>query len=374
MMRMAGLMRRWSPLAAACLVGVWLAGCGAAPELAEEAPDAPPAPSAAADGSWTVGPRMVPPPAMASDALRSSIASAPVPDPAATARAAPTTIEGWEAFLAQGEAQAAGALALAESLGVEVERDVIAGVTVRHVRPAEVAPEHAQHLFVHVHGGAYVLGGGDGTVSEAAAIAAAVGIPVVSVDYRMPPADPFPAAVDDTVAVFEALLAEHPAGTLALGGTSAGGALALSTALKLAETGRDLPGAIFAGTPWSDLTQTGDTQFTNEGIDRVLVGYQGLLSESAKLYAGDHDLTEPLLSPIYGDFEGFPPTLLVTGTRDLFLSDTVRTHRKLRRAGVTAELHVFEGMSHAGYLVVPDSPEAQEAWGELGRFLAEHLD
>ena len=106
----------------------------------------------------------------------------------------------------------------------------------------------------------------------------------------------------------------------------------------------------------------------------MLVGYQGLLSESAKLYAGDHDLTEPLLSPIYGDFEGLPPTLLVTGTRDLFLSDTVRTHRKLRRAGVTAELHVFEGMSHAGYLVVPDSPEAQEAWGELGRFLAEHLD
>jgi len=91
------------------------------------------------------------------------------------------------------------------------------------------------------------------------------------------------------------------------------------------------------------------------------------------LYAGGHDLEDPLVSPVYGSFEGFPPTYLVTGTRDMFLSDTARTHRKLRAAGAVADLNVYEGVSHADYLVVPRSPEAQEIFTELGLFLEKHL-
>ena len=114
-------------------------------------------------------------------------------------------------------------------------------------------------------------------------------------------------------------------------------------------------------------------ELEREGIDRILVGYDGLLSASARLYAGDHDLKNPLLSPLYGDFQGFPPTYLVTGTRDLFLSDVVRTHRKLREAGVVADLNVYEGVSHADYLVMPTSPESQQVFAELGGFLRQHL-
>ena len=157
----------------------------------------------------------------------------------------------------------------------------------------------------------------------------------------------FPAKDADTIAnTVRGLLEEHAAKTIGLGGTSAGGGLALASVQRLKELGLDLPGALWAGTPWSDLTKTGDSQYTNEGIDRSLVAYEGVLETCARLYAGGQDLKMPLLSPVYGSFDGFPPTYLVTGTRDLFLSDTVRVHRKLRSAGVVADLNVYEGMSH----------------------------
>lgn len=196
----------------------------------------------------------------------------------------------------------------------------------------------------------------------------------MSVDYRMPPDDPFPAAVEDVVAVWRSLLDEWPAKSMALGGTSTGGGLTLAATLRFIELGLETPGALWAGTPWADLTKTGDSQFTNEGIDRVLVSYEGVLQGAAKLYANGRDLKTPLISPVYGDFEGFPPTYLVTGTRDLFLSDVVRVHRKMRLAGVVADLNVYEGVSHADYSIVVDSPESEQVFGELGAFLLLHLE
>ena len=120
-----------------------------------------------------------------------------------------------------------------------------------------------------------------------------------------------------------------------------------------------MPGAIAPGTPWSDMTKTGDTYFANEMVDNVLVSNDGWLADAANLYANGHDLKDPMLSPVYGDLHGFPPTILTSGTRDLFLSNTVRVHRKLRAAGVVADLMVFEGQSHAQYLFVPDAPEGR---------------
>ena len=134
-----------------------------------------------------------------------------------------------------------------------------------------------------------------------------------------------------------------------------------------------MPGAIYLGTPWADLTDTSDTIHTNEAIDRVLLNYDGWLSAAARLYAGDHELTHRLISPVYGDFDEFPPTYLISGTRDMLLSDTVRVHRKLRAAGVEADLNVYEGMSHAGYMIVANSPESEQVYAELGDFLLEHL-
>jgi epsilon-lactone hydrolase len=149
--------------------------------------------------------------------------------------------------------------------------------------------------------------------------------------------------------------------------------MTLALMLRAKAEGVPLPAAMAPGTPWADLTETGDSYRTNEWLDNILVSYNGYLVHAAKLYANGHDLKDPQLSPIYGDFHGLPPAILTTGTRDLFLSNTVRTHRKLREAGVEAELQVFEGFSHAYYTIDPFLPESREAYDEIARFLSAHL-
>lgn len=111
----------------------------------------------------------------------------------------------------------------------------------------------------------------------------------------------------------------------------------------------------------------------NEYVDITLPTVEGAIRAAAKLYAGDFDLKNPLISPLYGDFEGFPPTYLVSGTRDLLLSDTIKVHRKLRDAGVVADLNVFEGIPHGAYLAAPGSSEFEAAMGDLKKFLETHL-
>lgn len=285
------------------------------------------------------------------------------------------TAEQWKAYVA-----AANALEekevdpLLKKFHATVEPGNVAGVPVFWVKPEEISEANRGRLLVHVHGGAYVIYGGRAGLPEAILMAHATGMEVVSVDYRMPPDFPFPAAVDDTVAVWKELTKTHTPRSVGLFGTSAGGGLTLATVLRLKEMGLPLPGVLMAGTPWADLTKTGDTYFTNELVDNVLGTNDGNLEASAKLYAGTHDLKEPLLSPVYGDLKGFPPTILISGTRDLFLSNTVRVHQKLLLAGVDASLLVFEGQSHAQYLLASDSQESMAALEEVARFMDLHLD
>lgn len=322
------------------------------------------------EGSWTLDARTVPAPEAVSKELHDAIAAAPKPD-ARQWSFIPDNADGWRAIQKGG-----GAISLqgiAEQNSVAIEADEVDGVTVFRVTPDKPAAEHSGNLFLHLHGGGYVLGGGNSSVTEAAAAAGIIGIAALSIDYRMPPDHPFPAAVDDVVAVYRHLLEKRGAKSIAIGGTSAGAGLAMAAVHKFIALGLETPGAIFAGTPWADLTKTGDTLYTHEGLDRVLVAYDGLVEAMAALYADGHDLKDPLISPIYGSFDGFPPTYLVTGTRDMFLSDTARSHRKLRAAGVVADLNVYEGFSHAEYLMVPTAPESREVFTEMGSFLAQHL-
>jgi acetyl esterase/lipase len=194
---------------------------------------------------------------------------------------------------------------------------------------------------------------------------------VLSVDYRRPPAAFYPAALDDVVNAWKGAVKMANPKNMALFGLSAGGALTLSAVLRLKqEAGVPLPAAIAPGTPMADLTGKGDSFHTNHMVDNVLVGI-GRCDAMAEYYAHGHDLKDPMLSPIYGDMRGFPPTILITGTRDLLLSSTVRVHRKLRQAGVVAELHVFEAQSHAQYN--RDTPEGKEAYEEIAGFFNRHL-
>jgi monoterpene epsilon-lactone hydrolase len=286
----------------------------------------------------------------------------------------PKTGEEWKPI---SEAGAAGTIrnlpGLTERLKVKVEKTVIDGVKAYVVTPEEISPQNQNRVLIHMHGGCYVLNGGDAGLPEAMLMAAFGRAKVISVDYRMPPEAYFPAALDDGMTVWKATLKTTPPKNIAIFGTSAGGALALEMVLKGKQDGLPMPGAIAPGTPMSDVTKAGDTFYTMEMVDNVLVSRDGFCDAGAKVYAAGHDLKDPLLSPVYGEMDGFPPTILTSGTRDLLLSNTVRVHRKLRQAGVEAVLQVFEGQSHAHYLRDDTAPETREVFEEIARFFDKHL-
>ena len=330
------------------------------------------------DSDWSIASRSLAPPVHASAELAEVIANSPQPNLDVSGRY-PDSDEAWLALQERARTGQSPLPALADQLDLHIESrevtvDAVTPITVYDVRPEQIAPAHRNHVFLHLHGGGYVLGGGPGAASEAAQISAAAGIYTVSVDYRMPPAAPFPAAVDDTIAVYRQLLEDYEPGQIAIGGTSAGAGLSFAAVLQMKNLGLPVPGAIFAGTPWADLTDTSDSLHTNAGIDRILITYDGLLRIGATQYADGEDLSNPLISPLYGDFSDFPPTILISGTRDMLLSDTARAHRKLLAAGVEADLHVFEGMSHAEYMIMPDLPEGQMTFTEISKFIKTHLD
>jgi acetyl esterase/lipase len=311
--------------------------------------------------------RTLPVPATVSPQMQAIIA-APL---SATWNVVPKSTDEWKTLSAPSAGR--GLDALRERFGVKSETVVLNGVTAYMVTPQVIPPENRNRLLVHVHGGCYVLGGGENATSEAIFMAGFGHFKVLSVDYRRPPEFPYPAALDDAMTVWKAAQKMAAPKNMAIFGTSAGGALTLSMVLRAKQEKLPLPGAIAPGTPMSDLTGAGDSFATNAMVDNVLVASDGRCDAMARLYANGRDLKDPLLSPVYGDMHGLPPALLTTGTRDLLLSNTVRVHRKLRQAGVEAELHVYEGQSHAHYLRDASAPETKEAFEELARFFDKHL-
>jgi len=210
------------------------------------------------------------------------------------------------------------------------------------------------------------MGGGDLTRVMTEINAAITGIVNWAPDYRMPPAHPYPAALDDVIAVYRALLQVRDPSRIIVGGGSAGGTLAAALLLRAKDEGLPMPAALVLLTPEIDLTESGDS-FTT--LANVSVGLQTLRDVNL-LYADGHDLQDPYLSPLFGDLAGFPPTLVIGGTRDLFLSNTVRMHRQLREAGVDADLHIFDGRPHAGY---GNAPEEAAVSAEQVAFVRRHL-
>jgi epsilon-lactone hydrolase len=325
----------------------------------------------ATPGSRSVPAKIVPVPQDIGPAAQALVA-APYRLPAWNAN--PATAEDWRVLVRKlADAALPGLAKARETLGVTMEPTVIGGVKGFIFTPRIIPEAHRNQLIINVHGGGYVYGPGEAGTAEAMLMSAYGGYKVIEFDYRMPPDAPYPAAMDDAMAVWRAALTMQDPSRMAIVGTSTGGGMTLAMILRAKQEGLPLPAAIAPGTPWSDLTETGDTYKTNEWVDNVLVSYHGYLRRAAELYANGHDLKDPQLSPIYGDFSGFPPTILTSGTRDLFLSLTVLTHRKLRRAGVEAALQVFEGASHAQYYINPFTPESKEAFAEIASFFDKHL-
>jgi len=286
----------------------------------------------------------------------------------------PETVADWKSRVdAAAAATVAGLPKLREALGVTVEPTTIAGVKAFIVTPASVAPANRDRVLLHFHGGVRVMNPGESGTREAILMAGLAGFKVISVDYRMPPDFPFPATLDDAVAVYRELIKTIKPENIGIFGASAGGSLTLTTLLRAKMETLPMPGAIAPGTPTVDLSKTGDTLFTNAGVDNILGTQEGFIRATALLYANGRDLKDPLLSPIYGDVRGFPPAILTSGTRDLYLSNTVRMHRKLRAAGVEAVLQVWEGQSHVQYMSDVTAPEVKEYHEEVARFFDQHL-
>jgi monoterpene epsilon-lactone hydrolase len=286
----------------------------------------------------------------------------------------PKSAQEWQQVV---EARAATTLkmlpGLIERMKVKVEKAVIDGVRALMVTPESILPNNRHRVLIHMHGGCYVFNPGDAGLPEAVMMAGLGGFRVISVDYRMPPEARFPAALDDGITLYKHLLRTTDPRRVAIFGTSAGGALTLAIVLRAKQEGIPVPAVIAPGTPMSDVTGVGDTFFTNELVDNVLVSRNGICQAAVQYYAAGHDMKDPFLSPVYGDMAGFPPTILTSGTRDLLLSNTVRVHRKMRQAGVEAYLQIFEGQSHAHYLFDDSAPESREVVAEISEFFDKRM-
>ncbi|WP_329655535.1 alpha/beta hydrolase fold domain-containing protein [Phenylobacterium sp.] len=284
----------------------------------------------------------------------------------------PQTNAAWEAFFnpdpARTHARIAGLLTRYHLAMVE---ETLGGVHCYRIRPNDATGQTGR-LLVNLHGGAYTGGRGESGLLEAVLVAGASRIETVEVDYRMPPSDPFPAPLDDAIGVWRELSRTHPGYSLGLFGTSSGGGMVLAATQRIIRSGLRRPDAIMAGTPWSDLSETGDSYQVNRFADPLVYG--GELSVAARQYAHGLALTDPALSPVYGSFAGFPTTLLLAGTRDLFLSNTVRVDRRLRDAGRRSELIIYEGQTHAAYLSGVEVPETLTALRDISAFFTAELD
>ena len=247
----------------------------------------------------------------------------------------------------------------------------IAGVPVRIITPPTIGRGKENHVLLDFHGGGFIVD--SGSLSETIPIANLTQTKVISVLYRLAPEHPFPATVDDTIAVYKELLRTYKAQNIAIFGTSAGAVLTAETAVKIKQLKLPMPAALGIFSGMGDFSRRGDSDviFGLNGFSGPVDPYVPgavLLPE----YVAKTDPKDPVLSPVYADLHGMPPTLFMTSTRDLLLSGTSILHLAYLRAGVDAQIIVYEALPHAFWNNL-SLPESREAFGLMARFLDKHV-
>lgn len=254
--------------------------------------------------------------------------------------------------------------------GVSTEATRIAGLPGEWLRP-DGPPRRG--LLLYLHGGAYVQGSVKTTRAMAARLALASGTPTFIVDYRLAPEHPFPAALDDAMAVMAALRQAHPGQPLAIAGDSAGGGLTLATALRLRDEEQPAPAALALMSPWTDLTLSNATHDSKAAVDPFFPS-RAVLRPAAQAYAAGRDLRSPLISPQFARLGGLPPTLIHVGEREALLDDARLLAQGMALQGCSSELQVFSGMWHVWQAFGGRVPEADRSITAIGAFLRRHLD
>ncbi len=246
----------------------------------------------------------------------------------------------------------------------------LGGVPCRRIRSLDA---NAERVVVYFHGGGYVLPGAAGHALVAAHLSRAARCEVVLVDYRLAPEAPFPAAVEDALAVVIALAAEGIAfERMVLAGDSAGGGLAAATLLNLKNQGLPQPAAAALISPWLDLALTGDSMKTNHMKDPMLS--KAVLDRWAKLYLGERDPLAPLASPLFGDLAQLAPVLVHVGETEVLLGDAEQFVDHIIDAGGSAALKVFSNVPHVFQLLIGRVPEAKTSLDLIGQYILEQFE
>lgn len=253
---------------------------------------------------------------------------------------------------------------------VNIEGQTIGGVRTDVITPLSIPQAKRNRVLINVHGGGF--NSDSGSLVEGIPIANLTRTKVVSVYYRLAPEHPFPAAVDDTVAVYKELLKTHQPRDIGLFGTSAGAILTAEVAVRLRQLGLPLPAALGVFSGKGDMSQREDSEsiFTLSGFGGPLKPPSA--GDTLNPYVGGTNPKDPVLSPLYADVKGFPPTLFITSTRDLLLSGTTILHRAFLRAGVDTELVVFEALPHAFWYNY-ELPETKECLAIMAGFFDRKL-
>ena len=254
---------------------------------------------------------------------------------------------------------------------VKIEETKIAGVPVHVVKPeGRQLVGNRDKVLINLHGGGF--NGDSGSYSESIPIASYTGIKVVAVMYRLAPEHPFPAGVDDAIAVYKELLKRYTPDHIAIYGTSAGATVTAEVAVKLKRLMLPMPAALGIFSTVSDFSGMGDSysMYTLTGLSGHIAPQHGGVHDP--YYVGSTDSKDLVLSPIYADLHGLPPALFITSGRDALLSSTTNLHRAYLRAGVDARLVVFDALPHA-FWYHPELPESIEANHIMADFFVKHL-
>jgi len=228
------------------------------------------------------------------------------------------------------------------------------------------------HVVLYFHGGVYVLGDASSAASLASQIGRRTRATVISVDYRLAPEHPYPAAVDDALTAYEAVLQNGTApADIVFAGESAGGGLAIATLVNARDRGLPLPAAALVMSPYADLTLAGTTMESKRAVD-ALMSSDNLQLRVAD-YAAGHDAASPLISPIFADLSGLPPLIIQVGTHEILLDDAIRLARQAATADVEVILDITPGVPHVFQTFYPLLDEAVAALDRAGQFLSSHL-
>jgi len=252
---------------------------------------------------------------------------------------------------------------------VTVTAAALGGVPTAEITIDGVEP---RHVVLYFHGGVYVLGDAVSAAGLASQIGRLTRAKVISVDYRLAPEHPYPAAVDDALAAYEALLHNGTAPSdIAFAGESAGGGLAIATLVNARDRGLPLPAATFVMSPYADLTLAGSTMETKREVD-VLMSPENLRSRVAD-YTSGQDPALGLISPIFADLSGLPPLIIQVGTHEVLLDDAVRLARQAATADVEVTLDITPQVPHVFQTFYPILDEGAAALDRAGQLLSGHF-